>query len=119
MTVTDMPACATNEVTGAAYQGKNIDRLIGATVANGYDPEHGWAGFTQWRSVGRTVRRGEHGTPCLTVVTVDKDENGRGTRKPRGFKVFHYDQTDELPTVTEASGLPVGHAPDIDLVNGY
>jgi antirestriction protein ArdC len=89
--------CTANEVTGADYQGKNVLRLFEATVGNGYDPEHGWAGFTQWRTIGRTVRKGEHGTPCLTVVTVDRDESGRGTTKPREFRVFHFDQTDPLP----------------------
>jgi antirestriction protein ArdC len=99
ITETEHLACVSNEVTGAAYQGGNIGRLLEATVGNGYDPEHGWAGFTQWRSIGRTVRKGEHGTPCLTVVTVDRDAEGNGgTRKPRGFRVFHFDQTDELAT---------------------
>ena len=89
---------AFNEVTGEAYHGGNIGRLGEAAISNGYDIDHGWAGFQQWRTVGRTVRRGEHGTPCMTVVTVDRDEDGNGgTRKPRGFRVFHFDQTDELP----------------------
>jgi antirestriction protein ArdC len=97
-TDTSAPACITNEVTGATYQGKNVDRLMMATVGAGYNPDRGWAGFTQWRTVGRTVRKGEHGTPCMTVVTVDKAADGSGgDRKPRGFRVFHFDQTDELP----------------------
>lgn len=99
MTTTDTAVpCVTNEVTGAAYQGKNIDRLMMATVAGGYDPEHGWAGFHQWRTIGRTVRKGEHGTPCMTIVRVGKGEDGSGgTTAPRGFRVFHFDQTDALP----------------------
>jgi antirestriction protein ArdC len=107
-------AVIANEVTGAEYRGRNVERLMTAAVSAGYNPDRGWAGFTQWRSVGRTVRKGEHGTPCFTVVSVDKDKNGRGTTKPRGFRVFHYDQTEELPTAEN-----VGHAPDIDLANGY
>lgn len=98
--------CTTNEVTGRPYQGGNVGRLLEATISNGYNPDRGWAGFTQWRTIGRTVRKDEHGTPCRTVVTVDRDAEGNGgTRKPRGFKVFHYDQTAELveaPTTTDA-----------------
>lgn len=101
MTTTEsLPACVSNAVTGAQYQGKNIDRLLTATVQNGYNPDKGWAGFHQWRTVGRTVRKGEHGTPCMTVVTVgrDKETGAGGTTAPRGFRVFHFDQTDELPS---------------------
>lgn len=99
MTIDSLPACVSNAVTGAQYQGKNIDRLLMATAQGGYDPDKGWAGFHQWRSIGRTVRKGEHGTPCMTIVRVDKGPDGKGgTTAPRGFRVFHYDQTDELPT---------------------
>jgi antirestriction protein ArdC len=87
---------AMNETTGAEYQGKNVDRLEVAEAEFGYDESHGWAGFTQWRSVGRTVKRGQHGVPCMTVINVDEDNSGRTVRKPRGFRVFHYDQTEPL-----------------------
>jgi antirestriction protein ArdC len=91
--------CVTNETTGTEYQGRNVERLMIATAAAGYDAAHGWAGFTQWKAAGRIVRKGEHGTPCFTVVRVDRDANGQGgTTKPRGFRVFHFDQTDLLET---------------------
>lgn len=85
-----------NAVTGTEYRGKNVARLTWAEIKHDYTPAPrplpgSWAGFKQWRSIGRTVRRGEHGTACLTVV-----ETTDG-RKPRGFTVFHYDQTDALP----------------------
>jgi len=103
-----------NAVTGVDYQGGNITRLLIAEGSNAYS-ERGWAGFAQWRTIGRTVRRGEHGTPCLTVVNVVDKKTGRDKRSARGFRVFHFDQTEELAP-NEASN---GHAPDIDLVNGY
>lgn len=89
---------ARNETTGAQYQGKNVDRLLMAEAVAGFDPARGWAGFGQWRNAGRIVRRGQHGTACITVVRVGKDpETGKGGRgAPRGFRVFHYDQTEPL-----------------------
>ena len=93
---------AFNTTTGRSYQGGNVDRLAEAAVLGGYDLDKGWAGFHQWRDAGRIVRKGEHGTHCLTIVTVEADpETGNaGTRKPRGFVVFHYDQTEPLEEVT-------------------
>lgn len=88
-----------NALTGAEYRGRNIPRLLVAAAEHGYNgPE--WAGFTQWRKLGRTVRAGEHGTACLTVVSV-VDDSGRGGTRPRGFKVFHRDQTEALPEAGE------------------
>lgn len=106
-----------NETTGTPYQGRNVDRLAEAEQANGYDSAHGWAGYKQWLAIGRVVRKGEHGTPCLTVVTIGGDAEGNGgTRKPRGFRVFHFDQTTALAEVTAPA--ETGHAPDIDLLAG-
>lgn len=93
---------AKNETTGAEYRGKNVDRLLMAEAEHGYGDEHGWAGFHQWLGAGRVVRKGEHGTACMTVVTVTDDKGS--ARKPRGFRVFHYDQTQEL---TEGSSEPI------------
>jgi antirestriction protein ArdC len=84
-----------NAVTGELYLGKSIDRLILAQCRQGYSGG-GWAGFHQWITAGRIVRKGEHGTHCVTVVIVEKNEHGNGKRKPKGFVVFHRDQTDEL-----------------------
>lgn len=96
--MTDTLAMPYNATTGAEYRGGNIERLLMAEIGNGYG-NGGWAGFHQWIEAGRVVRKGEHGTHCLTVVTVDEkktDGTAKTTRKPRGFVVFHYDQTDEL-----------------------
>lgn len=97
---------ARNEVTGAEYKGKNVLRLIGAELEHAYDDAHGWAGFRQWLSVGRVVRKGEHGTSCLTVMTDKKDADGQTTgRGVRGFRVFHYDQTMPLEDAEQAAGV--------------
>lgn len=95
---------AWNETTGKDYQGGNVTRLTAVALDRGYDLMHGWAGFQQWLSVGRVVRKGEKGTACLTVVEVDKDpKTGKGgTRKPRGFRVFHFDQTEVLTPKAES-----------------
>lgn len=85
-----------NPTTGIEYKGKNIMRLLIAEAENAYG-DGGWAGYTQWQRAGRQVRKGEHGTACMTVVRVGADENGRGGKTaPRGFRVFHFDQTDAV-----------------------
>lgn len=90
-----------NAVTGAEYRGGNIMRLVSAEVEHGYG-SGGWAGFKQWLSVGRVVRKGEHGTACITVIAGKEGEEGKAKgRGVRGFRVFHYDQTTELVSVTE------------------
>lgn len=101
-----------NALTGAEYRGRNIPRLLVAAAEHGYNgPE--WAGFTQWRKLGRTVRKGEHGTACLTVVTCDD-----GKTRPRGFKVFHRDQTGEIEA---AEGVVSGDyvAPTPELARAF
>lgn len=106
-----------NAVTGAQYGGKNVQRLLMAEAEQGWETAGGWAGFKQWLSVGRVVRKGEHGTACITVIgrngtesemarsVTDSRESGAGGKKKgggvRGFRVFHFDQTCELEAVTE------------------
>ena len=88
----DIPCNAT---TGTAYKGGNVLRLLAAADAAGYGPG-GWAGYRQWLAAGRQVRKGEHGTSCLTVVTVADGKTGRLKTVPRGFRVFHVDQTETV-----------------------
>lgn len=84
-----------NALTGAEYKGGNVVRLLTVAVERGYSAGD-WAGFHQWRELGRTVRKGEKGTSGLTVIDLKNDE-GKTKRGARGFTVFHYDQTDPLP----------------------
>lgn len=103
----DLARMPYNYVTGAEYRGKNIDRLIDAAMVGGYSG-HAWAGFQQWITLGRVVRKGEHGTACVTVIGDRSSSSDAGVeagpykgeqkkgRGVRGFRVFHYDQTTEL-----------------------
>lgn len=108
--VVDVDEAPANAVTGAQYGGRNIARLQEAQLIGGYGPG-GWAGFQQWLTVGRVVRKGEHGTACVTVIgtratssadsassngpEIEGSRKGKG-RGVRGFRVFHFDQTTEL-----------------------
>ena len=80
-----------NEVTRAAYKGKNPLLLAAAELENGFDPARGWAGYGQWQQAGRQVLKGQHGTIINRVVMVtSRDGHERTTCTKR--KVFHFDQ---------------------------
>lgn len=85
-----------NQVTGVAYQGGNIAKLDAAEAANDYDSNMGWAGFKQWLTAGRVVRKGEHGTQCLRVIVSTDKKTGLERKIAKGFRVFHFDQTEVL-----------------------
>jgi antirestriction protein ArdC len=85
-----------NAVTGVAYQGGNIAKLEAAEAGNNFDPGEGWAGFKQWLTAGRVVRRGEHGTACLRVLVSTDKKTGLERKTAKGFRVFHFDQTEVL-----------------------
>lgn len=94
---------AWNPVTDQPYHGANIDRLATAAVEHGYNVERGWAGFRQWRTLGRTVKRGEHGATIFHHVTDKHADDTEHDAKERRYnrngysvRVFHYDQTTEL-----------------------
>ena len=93
------PGIPYNAVTGANYTGKNVLRLITAECEHGYGPG-GWAGFGQWKSAGRVVRKGEHGTGIVRIgaetVTAEDGSKTVGKTRPFGGRVFHFDQTTEL-----------------------
>lgn len=104
-----------NAVTGADYRGGNVVRLLAAEAEHGYRSGAGWAGFGQWRSIGRVVMKGEHGTACIAVTSGGKeaDDKPRKGRGVRGFRVFHYDQTTELVEGAGAErGRSNGHSAD-------
>lgn len=100
-----------NAVTGEAYRGKNVARVLEAEAAHGFGAG-GWAGFWQWRDIGRTVRKGEHAACRIMVVygsssstddVREADDGGpelarssrRSGRGVGGKAIFHYDQTEE------------------------
>lgn len=101
---------ATNEVTGKPYQGKNVLRLLAAECEHGYSEDHGWAGYGQWQSAGRQVRKGEHGVR-IVQIGCSATENADGTKSTRthpvaGRPVFHYDQTVEVGAEIETKTEP-------------
>lgn len=84
-----------NAVTREHYSGGNIVRLVTAEVEHGYGTG-GWAGYGQWQTIGRQVRKGERST-MIATVGMKADENGNVRTfpgKPR--RVFHFDQTAEV-----------------------
>ena len=77
-----------------------------------YSPQNVWlilmacpnatlvSGFKNWRSMGRYVRKGEHGIPILAPILLKVNENGDKEEKLVGFKVvyvFDVSQTDGEP----------------------
>ena len=85
-----------NEVTRNEYKGGNIDILAIAQEEFEYDSNRGWAGFHQWLSVGRSVRKGEKGTRIAKFIDIIDEKTQQEKKVPRTFVIFHYDQTQEL-----------------------
>ena len=83
-----------NAITGNAYTGNNAIQLEAA----GFDDPR-FLTFRQARTIGRTVRKGEHGITLVRVVKVDKkNAQGKIEKKnaPKYFTVFNFSQTEEL-----------------------
>jgi antirestriction protein ArdC len=86
---------AINHITREPYSGKNQLILSAYAAVNGYAPE--FVTFKQALSIGRCVRRGEHGCHIVKIVEGKEDANGRRRKGPRGYTVFAIAQTDALP----------------------
>ena len=87
---------AINHVTREPYSGKNQLLLSTYAAASGYAPE--FVTFKQALSIGRCVRKGEHGYHIVKIVESDNvDSEGRRRKGPRGYTVFVIAQTDALP----------------------
>ncbi len=83
-----------NAITGNPYTGNNAIQLEAAGFS---DPR--FLTFRQARTIGRTVRKGEHGITLVRVVKVDKkNAQGKIEKKnaPKYFTVFNFSQTEEL-----------------------
>jgi antirestriction protein ArdC len=88
---------AINHITREPYSGKNQLILSTYAAANRYAPE--FVTFKQALSIGRCVRKGEHGCHIVKIVESGKvDGEGRRRKGPRGYTVFAIAQTDALPT---------------------
>lgn len=85
---------AFNPSTETVYSPKNTSILEDTPFDN---PE--WAGFRQWLSLGRAVKKGEKGTQIFMVCT-KKVENRKGEIKEKEvvkrINVFNREQTKEI-----------------------
>jgi hypothetical protein len=73
---------AVNPVTGRAYNGAQSAFLV--SLSNQF------AGFQQWLSIGRVVRKGEHGVKILMPIPTPEGEKQRFI----GRVIFSIEQTD-------------------------
>lgn len=65
------------------------------------------AGFKKWQSMGRFVRRGEHGIPILApIISTVIDEEGEERQKLVGFKVVY------VFDIAQTEGEPLPEPPD-------
>jgi len=80
-----------NFVTGDAYQGQNVSRLVAAQYAAGY-PTPQWAGYGQARKAGYQVQKGEKCTRITRVVVVQDKKTGREKRTLTTRAVFNIAQ---------------------------
>jgi len=84
-----------NAITGNPYTGKNAIELESAGFS---DPR--FLTFRQAKSIGRVVKKGEHGIRLVRIVRVDKKNKSTGKVEkkpaPKYFTVFNFSQTEEL-----------------------
>ena len=78
-----------NAKTGAEYQGMNIGALLGKNY-----PSKKWATFLQWRELGYSVTKGQHGTYCRTFGKIENIKDGKKTSDSffKGFVLFNETQ---------------------------
>ena len=89
-----------NALTERAYRGVNAVALWAEASMAGYGSDH-WASFKQWKGLGASVRRGEHGTVIVFYksfeagLSEDEEAAGSGRRMfARASRVFNADQVD-------------------------
>lgn len=80
-----------NAVTGRPYSGGNSLALL----ETGYDA-NAWAGFKQWKKVGRAVKRGETATRIKLVCEKKNKKTGKKEKVCRTLCVFNLAQTEEI-----------------------
>ncbi len=105
-----------NAVTGRSYSGINILILWGAVVARGFSGQN-WLTFRQARTLGGTVRKGEHGTSVVYADRFVPERERRRVREEGGeaqaipflkrFTVFNGDQCDGLPDGIAVAPPPI------------
>jgi len=90
-----------NHATKQEYQGGNVVELEAFRVQRSFESRE-WMTYRQALSVGRQVRKGEHGCRIVKVVEVEEREDGKhhATKKARHYTVFNLEQTDLIEDVT-------------------
>ena len=86
-----------NELTGADYSIGNALELFEVQLEQEY-PTGQWAGFKQWRQLGRTVRKGEKATRVSLLVDDKRKKpvKGKYPKKLLILCVFNVAQTEPL-----------------------
>lgn len=121
-------ACAVglpkNATTHNSYSGINILILWGAVIEQGFTSQN-WLTFKQAKSLGGTVRKGEHGQIiCYVDRFTPKDAEQETTKTDKDdasipflkrYRVFNADQCDGLPNSVTDTLAPL---PDRQLVPG-
>ena len=92
-----------NFTTGRLYSGGNIARLETAAWENQWDST-AFATFIQWKSVGRSVTKGQHGTRLQKMVEKTSKRTGKREIVPVPFTVFNLAQT-EVRDILGDSGV--------------
>ena len=102
----------TNALTKRAYRGVNPLVLNLAAMKKGFQSRF-WATFNQWRSLGSTVKRGEHGTRIVFSVPMTRTARNRSGEDVeetfwmlRSFVVFNAEQCKESRRFLIADALP-------------
>ena len=80
---------AFNPITDNEYLGGNS--LFLNHVAEKYDNNKSFAGYRQWKEIGRSVKKGEKGHKILVIF---KDK--KGDTKPTSRTVFNFMQTEKI-----------------------
>ena len=99
----ELPA---NLSSGRAYRGINVLLLNMVQMARGYRLNR-WLTFSQARSLGGNVRKGEHGSSVVFFKLLERDEAANDDRRRvvpllRSFTVFNAAQVDGLPEALTA-----------------
>lgn len=81
-----------NEVTGADYSVGNMLDLFTAQLENDYTTGQ-WAGYKQWKEIGRQVSRGQKSTKVCLLIN---DKKKPGKKKMIFLSVFNVDQTEAV-----------------------
>ena len=90
----------TNAFTLASYRGVNVVALWAEAMTTGYGSGW-WATFKQWKELGASVRKGEHGTTIVFYKSLagpeneDAEDEGRArSLMARAYRVFNQHQVD-------------------------